>query len=228
MPRIALLGCGGFIGSHFLDSVLADPGLRGGRLGLDAGQESAITSAIPPSPSMPATSTPIPRLEERLSRCDVVISLAALCNPSQYNTRGVDVIESNFIQPRRIADICARLGKWLIQFSTSEVYGQTLAHWTGEIRTRRSARRPSTNWTRKPRPCCWAGVRPALELCLRQAIAGALHRGAPPGERPALYPHPALQLPGHAHGLSCPGRDGGRACPGCWPASPPPCWTGGP
>src|SRR5690606_37084058 len=72
-----------------------------------------------------------PELEDMLGECDAVISLAAICNPSQYNTKGVDVIESNFIQARRIADICARAGKWLIQFSTSEVYGQTLAHWTG-------------------------------------------------------------------------------------------------
>jgi UDP-apiose/xylose synthase len=54
-----------------------------------------------------------------------------MCNPSQYNIRGIDVIESNFILPRGIADQCARLGKWLIQFSTSEVYGQTLAHRAG-------------------------------------------------------------------------------------------------
>ncbi len=58
-----------------------------------------------------------------------MIALTAICNPSQYNSRGIDVIESNFIQPRKIADICAKHKKWLIQFSTSEVYGQTLSHW---------------------------------------------------------------------------------------------------
>src|SRR5688500_14970078 len=116
MPRIALLGCGGFIGSHFLDSVLADPGFQ--VEGWDCTPEKIGPHLGHPSFTFHAGDLYAdPRLEERLSRCDAVISLAALCNPSQYNTRGVDVIESNFILPRRIADLCARLGKWLIQFS---------------------------------------------------------------------------------------------------------------
>ncbi|MDQ2999673.1 MAG: NAD-dependent epimerase/dehydratase family protein [Fibrobacterota bacterium] len=130
MSRIALLGCGGFVGSHFLDAVLNDP---------DAFVEGWDWT---PAKIMGHLSRPNfrfhagdlysqPDLEENLSRCDVVISLAAICNPSQYNTKALNVIESNFITARRIGDICARLGKWLIQFSTSEVYGQTLAHWTG-------------------------------------------------------------------------------------------------
>jgi UDP-apiose/xylose synthase len=129
MPTIALLGCGGFIGSHFLDAFLSDPEIRvegwdwtpakiQGHMGkpnfrFQAGDIYAQAD-----------------LEQRLAGCDVVVSLAAICNPSQYNTKALDVIDSNFIQARKIADLCAKLGKWLIQFSTSEVYGQTLAHWT--------------------------------------------------------------------------------------------------
>ena len=131
MPRIALLGCGGFIGSHFLDSVLSDPAFQ--VEGWDWSAEKIAHHIGKPAFTFHAGDLyAFPDLEARLAECNVVIALAALCNPSQYNTRGVDVIESNFVQPRRIADICARLGKWLIQFSTSEVYGQTLAHWTGE------------------------------------------------------------------------------------------------
>ncbi len=131
MPRIALLGCGGFIGSHFLDSVLTDPAYQ--VEGWDWSPDKIRHHLGHPAFEFHAGDLYADRsLEARLSRCDVVISLAALCNPSQYNTRGTDVIESNFIQPRIIADLCARLGKWLIQFSTSEVYGQTLSHWTGE------------------------------------------------------------------------------------------------
>ena len=108
----------------------------------------------------------------QLSRCDVVVSLAAICNPSQYNTKALDVIESNFIQARKIADLCAGLGKWLIQFSTSEVYGQTLAHWTG-TRTGRigKAGPPSTKWTRRKPRCYWVpcpasdGATPAPSNC---------------------------------------------------------------
>ncbi|HKP98290.1 MAG TPA: NAD-dependent epimerase/dehydratase family protein [Fibrobacteria bacterium] len=130
MSRIALLGCGGFIGSHFLDAFLADPEVR------IEGWDWTPAKILPhlDNPNFRFHAGDIyaqPDLEARLSACDVVVSLAAICNPSQYNTKALDVIDSNFIQARKIADLCAKLGKWLIQFSTSEVYGQTLAHWAG-------------------------------------------------------------------------------------------------
>ncbi|HLP41657.1 MAG TPA: NAD-dependent epimerase/dehydratase family protein, partial [Fibrobacteria bacterium] len=130
MPRIALIGCGGFIGSHFLDAALSDPAFTIEGWDWEARK---ITCHLdnPAFTYHEGDVYAFPGLEEHLARADVVISLAALCNPSQYNTRGVDVIESNFVLPRLIADACARNGRWLIQFSTSEVYGQTLSHWTG-------------------------------------------------------------------------------------------------
>ncbi|MDB5102572.1 MAG: epimerase [Fibrobacteres bacterium] len=128
MPNIALLGCGGFIGSHFLDAFLADPDVR--VEGWDWTPAKIMGHLGRPNFRFhPGNIYGQADLEERLSGCDVVVSLAAICNPSQYNTKALDVIDSNFIQARLIADACARLGKWLIQFSTSEVYGQTLAHW---------------------------------------------------------------------------------------------------
>jgi UDP-apiose/xylose synthase len=131
MTRIALLGCGGFIGSHCLDVFLADPQIQ--VEGWDwSAAKIAPHLARPNFRFHPGDIYAQPDLARRIADCDVVVSLAAICNPSQYNTRGLDVIESNFIQARKIADLCAAAGKWLIQFSTSEVYGQTLAHWTGE------------------------------------------------------------------------------------------------
>jgi UDP-apiose/xylose synthase len=138
MPRIALLGCGGFIGSHFLDAFLADPQWEIEGWDWESGKIRRHL-ANPRFTFHQGDVYAYPGLEASLAACDVVIALAAMCNPSQYNVRGVDVIESNFIQPRLVADMCARQGKWLIQFSTSEVYGQTLAHWTGQEDPPRSA-----------------------------------------------------------------------------------------
>ncbi len=130
MPTIALLGCGGFIGSHFLDAFLPDPDVR--IEGWDWTPAKILGHLQRPNFRFHAGDIYAQAdLDDILSKCDVVVSLAAICNPSQYNTKALDVIDSNFIQARTIADRCARLGKWLIQFSTSEVYGQTLAHWTG-------------------------------------------------------------------------------------------------
>ncbi len=134
MTKIALLGCGGFIGSHFLDAALSDPDLQ--IEGWDWSSDKIAHHLGHPRFIFHAGDLyRFPDLAGRLTDCDVVIALAAICNPSQYNTRGIDVIESNFIQPRLVADMCARLGRWLIQFSTSEVYGQTLAHWTRDARS---------------------------------------------------------------------------------------------
>ncbi len=131
MSKIALLGCGGFIGSHFLDAFLSDPTFE--IEGWDWDSEKIKTHLNHPAFSFHQGDLyTFPNVENHLAKADVVIALAAICNPSEYNLHGVDVIESNFIQPRRIADICASQGKWLIQFSTSEVYGQTLAYWTGQ------------------------------------------------------------------------------------------------
>jgi UDP-apiose/xylose synthase len=127
MLKIAALGCGGFIGSHLLDRLLADPGYS--VVGWDTSASKIAHHLSNPRLAFHLGDVyAFPDLDRCLADCDVVISLAAMCNPSQYTVQGLDVIESNFILPRTIADRCARLGKWLIQFSTSEVYGQTLAH----------------------------------------------------------------------------------------------------
>jgi len=128
VPKIALLGCGGFIGSHFLDSFLQNPKWKIEGWDWDS-QKIARHLNHPYFTFHQGDVYADPLLENRLASADVVIALTAMCNPSQYNTEGIAVIESNFIQPRKIADICALHKKWLIQFSTSEVYGQTLSHW---------------------------------------------------------------------------------------------------
>lgn len=138
MPKLALLGCGGFIGSHCLDNFLADPDWE--ILGWDFTPQKIKNHLGHPRFTFKEGDLYAQDLEKALADCDVVVSLAAICNPSQYNTRAVDVIDSNFTHARKIADLCARMGKWLIQFSTSEVYGQTLAYWahgtSGDAQTR--------------------------------------------------------------------------------------------
>jgi UDP-apiose/xylose synthase len=128
--RVALIGCGGFIGSHLLEALLPNPEYTVVGFDTDAAKIGHLLHH-PRFTFHLGDAYLSGMLEPEIAAADVVVGLAAMCNPSQYNVRGVDVIESNFIQPRLIADLCARLGKWLIQFSTSEVYGQTLAHRAG-------------------------------------------------------------------------------------------------
>lgn len=125
MRRVALLGCGGFIGSHLLEGILART--RAEVLGWDL--EAHRIGHRLRDPRFTFFQEDIyqdPRLEERLAGCDVIISLAAICWPSRYAAEGAAVIESNFTRPARLAEIAASRGIWLIHFSTSEVYGKTL------------------------------------------------------------------------------------------------------
>ena len=160
MPKIALLGCGGFIGSHFLDSFLQNPKWKIEGWDWDS-QKIARHLNHPHFTFHQGDVYADPFLENRLASADVVIALTAMCNPSQYNTEGIAVIESNFIQPRKIAELCAHHKKWLIQFSTSEVYGQTLSHWidgtnpTQKILSRNLSHNGSNNFSDNISPT-WA------------------------------------------------------------------------
>lgn len=44
----------------------------------------------------------------------------------------VETIRSNFQRPTQVVDACARHGKWLIVYSTCEVYGRTISSYVGD------------------------------------------------------------------------------------------------
>jgi UDP-apiose/xylose synthase len=128
--NIAITGCSGFIGSHILERLLATTDyhvygidisesrirhLMGNKLFTFCHQDIADTAKI----------------RDILSQCGTVVSLAALCNPSLYNTKPVDVITINFTNALGIIKTCCEFKCRLIQFSTCEVYGKTLAGLAG-------------------------------------------------------------------------------------------------
>lgn len=121
--RVAVLGAGGFIGSHLVPALLARPW----PCVIDA-VDACLDKLQTESPS-------VQRIEARLDtpglidevtrRCDVVVSLTALCNPSLYNTRPLEVIDANYTDLVPVVKACAARGKRLIHLSTCEVYGRT-------------------------------------------------------------------------------------------------------
>ena len=126
-----ILGCGGFIGSHLLDRLMPDETVTVDGFDLD---DTKIAGHLD-NPRLRLHRTYLRQdsglatLEEVIRDADAVINLAAICNPSQYNTRPVDVIYSNFIDVYRLVEMCAERRKWLIHFSTSEVYGRTISSY---------------------------------------------------------------------------------------------------
>lgn len=122
---VAVLGCAGFIGSHLLDRLLAE-----GRPVVGVDREEGRIAHLRGAPGLDFRRFDLreeARLAEALEGCGTVVHLAALCNPSLYNTRTLEVVESNFLDALPLVRLCRREGKRLVHFSTCEVYGRTLA-----------------------------------------------------------------------------------------------------
>ena len=123
--KLCILGCGGFIGSHLVPRLLDED--RYDLYGLDitsAKIEEHLAHSRFHFYEVNVYDTR--RVRELVEECDTVISLVALCNPSLYNTIPLEVIDINFTRPLEIVKMCVELGKRLIHFSTSEVYGKTV------------------------------------------------------------------------------------------------------
>lgn len=128
---VTILGCGGFVGSHLLDKLLHVPDIR--IAGWDPDPLKITQHLENPRFTFHRNYIDDPQttgaLDDAIRDCDVVINLAAICNPSQYNTNPLRVIRSNLLDVYSVVERCVRHNKWLINFSTSEVYGRTLSSY---------------------------------------------------------------------------------------------------
>ena len=121
--KITILGAGGFIGSNLVDYLI-----REGQheiVGADVSAEKLEGIA---GPSFDFVSVDISRspqvADDLIADCDVVVDLVAYANPSIYVEAPLEVIQLNFFENLRIAELCIKHHKRLIQYSTSEVYGK--------------------------------------------------------------------------------------------------------
>jgi UDP-apiose/xylose synthase len=131
VERIVMLGCGGFVGSHLLDRFLRDPAMT--IEGWDTSAHKIRHHLLNPRFTLHlasmADASSTASLESAIQQADVVINLAAVCRPAEYNARPLHVIRSNFSDSCAVVEMCARHNAWLLHFSTSEVYGRTLASY---------------------------------------------------------------------------------------------------
>lgn len=129
--NIVLLGCGGFIGSHLLDRLMADGGYN--VVGWDFNGDKIAGHLDNPKfdfhQSDAFSTETASALDNAIKHADVVISLAAICNPSRYNTEAIATINSNFTEVQKLAELCAKYKTWMIHASTCEVYGRTMASY---------------------------------------------------------------------------------------------------
>ncbi|MPZ99205.1 MAG: NAD-dependent epimerase/dehydratase family protein [Dehalococcoidia bacterium] len=119
--NIAILGAGGFIGSHLVEHLLA----RGEHsiVGLDIEDEKLQGIEGPAFTFVRSDVREVP--DSVVRDADVVVDLIAYANPSIYVESPLEVFRLNFMTNLEIANQCIRYGKRLIQYSTSEVYGKS-------------------------------------------------------------------------------------------------------
>ncbi|HEX7940932.1 MAG TPA: NAD-dependent epimerase/dehydratase family protein [Gemmatimonadaceae bacterium] len=121
--EIAILGAGGFIGSHLVEHLAAGnqhhvtavdvsseklagiPGERFTFCRSDVRRDRSLTDAV-------------------VRHADLVVDLVAYANPSRYVTTPLEVFDLNFLQNLEIAKLCITHGKRLVQYSSAEVYGK--------------------------------------------------------------------------------------------------------
>ena len=118
--HVAVLGAGGFVGSHIVDRLLAEgetvTGLDREDTKLDTDRPGLTFHRmdVRDDPSL---------VDEVIARTDVVVDLVAYANPSIYVKAPLDVFDVNFRTNLDIAERCVAHGRRLIQYSSAEVYG---------------------------------------------------------------------------------------------------------
>lgn len=127
---VAIVGCGGFIGSHLLDAVLERTRWR--VFGVDLDFYRLQHRLNHERCEFLCADLADPAVVERIAQFPLVVNLAAICTPSRYMGEACEVIRSNYDHPAALAEACAKSGAWLVHFSTSEIYGKT-AEESGEL-----------------------------------------------------------------------------------------------
>jgi UDP-apiose/xylose synthase len=120
--RIAVLGAGGFIGSHLVPALL-----RRGDCEIDAVDVdfSKLEISDRRLRRWTARIDEPGLIEEVVGGSSAVISLTALCNPSLYNTMPLEVIDASYTDLVPVVKCCTARGTRLIHLSSCEVYGKT-------------------------------------------------------------------------------------------------------
>jgi UDP-apiose/xylose synthase len=123
--RLAIFGAGGFVGSHLVKCLIAN------------GYEEIYCydlydeklHKIVPSGGYQFQTLDIRSddalMQEAIREADIVIDLVAYAQPSIYMDRPIEVVELNLFDNLKIVDECIKQKKFLVQFSTCEVYGKS-------------------------------------------------------------------------------------------------------
>lgn len=129
--KVIVLGCGGFVGSHLTERLLSrgDYEIEGWDISTAKIEQHLSNPDLRVHSAYIDEDTTARELEPYIEDVEAVVSLAAVCNPSQYVSNPVFTIHSNFIHAYKLIQLCAKHRKWLVHTSTCEVYGRTISSY---------------------------------------------------------------------------------------------------
>lgn len=126
-PRILILGAGGFIGANLTERLLAEDRHEVTAVDLDSEKLQEYLGGSRLSFRLQDIRRRDDSLERLVREHDLVVDLVAMANPSLYLEQPLEVFQLTFTENLRVAELCVAHGKRLVQFSTCEVYGRTVA-----------------------------------------------------------------------------------------------------
>lgn len=119
--RIAVLGAGGFLGSHLVPGLLERFGCPIDAIDINLDKLECTDRRV----RRITARVEEPALVDEVTRgSTLVLSLTALCNPALYSSVPLDVIDASFTHLLPLVRRCAERRVRLIHFSTAEVYGR--------------------------------------------------------------------------------------------------------
>lgn len=130
-----MLGAGGFLGSHLVPALLERFDCEIEAVDVDL---TKLECRDPRIRRVQARVESAGLVERITQRCQLVVSLTALCNPAQYSTIPLEVIDASFTHLLPLVKRCAERAVRLLHFSTAEVYGRRALDARGEPATQMS------------------------------------------------------------------------------------------
>ena len=121
--KALIFGGGGFIGSYLVGHLLDEGHIV---QAVDTNQEK-IVEKYSLNNNFTFYKADVSKrnkdIKDIMSDCDVVFNLIAYAIPSLYIEKPLDVVNLNLFENLKIVKHCVDMKKWLIQFSSCEVYG---------------------------------------------------------------------------------------------------------